>query len=36
MEAWELVRKFIQQFGRIPKDEDELNCLVQYVIKNLK
>ena len=32
--SWELVREFIQKFGRMPEDEDELNCLVQYVIDN--
>lgn len=32
--TWELVREFIQKFGRMPKDEDELNSLVQYVIDN--
>lgn len=31
--TWELVREFIQKC-RMPKDEDELNCLVQYVIDN--
>lgn len=30
---WELVQEFVNKFGRIPKDEDELNALVKYVLK---
>jgi hypothetical protein len=33
---WELVHEFIETFGRIPKDEDELNVLVEYVLKRQK
>ena len=30
---WELTHEFVEKFGRIPKDEDELNALIQYVLK---
>lgn len=30
---WELVHEFVEKFGRIPKDEDELNVLVEYILK---
>jgi hypothetical protein len=30
---WELTHEFVEKFGRIPKDEDELNVLIQYVLK---
>jgi hypothetical protein len=33
---WELVHEFVEKFGRIPKDEDELNTLVEYVLKRQK
>ena len=33
---WELVHEFVEKFGRIPKDEDELNVLVEYVLKRQK
>ena len=33
---WELIHEFVEKFGRIPKDEDELNALVDYVLKRLK
>ena len=33
---WELVHEFVEKFGRIPKDEDELNVLVEYVFKRQK
>ena len=33
---WELVHKFVEKFGRIPEDEDELNVLVEYVLKRQK
>ena len=29
----ELVHEFVENFGRIPEDEDELNVLVEYVLK---
>jgi hypothetical protein len=33
---WELVHEFVEKFGRIPKDEDELNALVEYILKRQK
>ena len=33
---WELVHEFVEKFGRIPEDEDELNILVEYVLKRYK
>lgn len=33
---WEFVHEFVEKFGRIPKDEDELNVLVEYVLKRQK
>lgn len=33
--AWELIHEFIGKFGRIPKNEDELNVLVDYVLDKL-
>ena len=33
---WELIHEFVEKFGRIPKDEDELNTLVEYVLKRQK
>jgi len=33
---WELVHEFVEKFGRIPEDEDELNVLVEYVLKRQK
>ncbi len=33
---WELVHEFVEKFGRIPEDEDELNALVEYVLKRQK
>lgn len=33
---WELIQEFVNKFGRIPKDEDELNVLVEYVLKRQK
>ena len=33
---WELVHEVVNKFGRIPKDEDELNALVEYVLKRQK
>ena len=30
---WELIHEFVNKFGRIPKDEDELNVLIEYVLK---
>jgi len=33
---WELVHEFVNKFRRIPKDEDELNVLVEYVLKRQK
>ena len=33
---WELTHEFVEKFGRIPKDEDELNALVEYVLKRQK
>ena len=30
---WELVHEFVEKFGRIPEDEDELNALVEYILK---
>ena len=35
-DEWELVHEFVNKFGRIPNDEDELNVLVQYVLKRQK
>ena len=32
----ELVHEFVDKFGRIPDDEDELNVLVEYVLKRQK
>lgn len=33
---WELVHEFVEKFGRMPEDEDELNVLVEYVLKRQK
>ena len=33
---WEFVHEFVEKFGRMPKDEDELNSLVEYVVKRQK
>ena len=33
---WELIHEFVTKFGRIPKDEDELNALIEYVLKRQK
>ena len=33
---WELIHEFVEKFGRIPEDEDELNVLVEYVLKRQK
>ena len=33
---WELIHEFVTKFGRIPKDEDELNVLIEYVLKRQK
>jgi len=33
---WELIHGFVKKFGRIPKDVDELNVLVEYVLKRQK
>ena len=33
---WELIHEFVNKFGRIPKDEDELNVLIEYVLKRQK
>jgi len=33
---WEFIHEFVEKFGRIPKDEDELNALVEYVLKRQK
>lgn len=33
---WELVHEFVSKFGRVPKDEDELNVLVEYILKRQK
>ena len=33
---WGLVHEFVEKFGRIPADEDELNVLVEYVLKRQK
>ena len=33
--AWELIHEFVEKFGRIPKNEDELNVLVDYVLDKL-
>jgi hypothetical protein len=30
---WELIHEFVNKFGRMPKDEDELNVLIEYVLK---
>ena len=30
---WELIHEFVTKFGRIPEDEDELNVLIEYVLK---
>ena len=32
----ELVHEFVEKFGRMPEDEDELNVLVEYVLKEAK
>ena len=33
---WEFIHEFVEKFGRMPKDEDELNILVKYVLKKQK
>jgi hypothetical protein len=33
---WELIHEFVNKFGRMPKDEDELNVLIEYVLKRHK
>lgn len=33
---WELIHEFVNKFGRIPKDEDELNVLIEYVLRRQK
>lgn len=33
---WELIHEFVEKFGRIPGDEDELNALVEYILRRQK
>lgn len=33
---WELIHEFVEKLGRIPKEKDELDLLVEYVLKRRK
>jgi hypothetical protein len=34
-DIWEYVQEFVTQFGRIPKDQDELTVCVDAIVKRM-
>lgn len=34
-DIWEYVQEFVTQFGRIPKDQDELTVCVDTIVKRM-